>query len=374
VLVTGGTGFTGSRLCEVAALTEAFEPRVFVHSTGSAARIMRFPLDFAMGDLCDQKSVEQAMRGCDAVVHLARGDQPVMRKGLENILRAAVENGVSRFVHLSSVAVYGDNPPPESVSETAPARRTELAYGNEKLEQERRVLRYFRKRQLPVVILRPPNIYGPFAWFTLNLLDRIRSNRMAIVDNGQNPCNLVYVDNLVEAILLALWRPEGVGQIFFVTDREPVSWEQCVNDNAALLGITVPRVATSALVGSSRQRIFYDSLRTIPQVLCSGELRSRLREIPAFKAVESSVYQRFESLSEQTKQRIRFLVNGPTIIGENGSRVSSSNADEPLIASQRRVVAHSSDKARRLLGYSAPISYREGMAITEVWLRYARII
>jgi nucleoside-diphosphate-sugar epimerase len=101
-LVTGATGFIGGRLCEVMALTGAFEPRPFVHSTGSAWRIARFPLDFAMGDLCDGAAVHRAMDGCDAVVHLARGDDAVMRRGLENVLRAAVTHRVSRFVHISS--------------------------------------------------------------------------------------------------------------------------------------------------------------------------------------------------------------------------------------------------------------------------------
>ncbi len=373
VLITGGTGFTGTRLCEVAALTEAFEPRVFVHSTASGARVMRFPLDFVIGDLCDRKSVEQAIRGCDAVVHLARGDQPVMSKGLENILRAAVENGVSRFVHLSSVAVYGDNPPPESVLETGPARRTASEYGNEKLRQEWSVRRYFRRQNLPIVILRPPNIYGPFSWFTLRLLDRIRANRMAILDDGQKVCNLVYIDNLVEAILRALWKPEAIGQTFFVTDRELISWKQYIDDVAAIVGKKVPHVTKASLAASPRQRVIYNSLRLLPRVLCSGELRAKLREIPAFSVVEAPIYQKFLSLPELTKQKLRLFLNGPEII-QSGTSESTIKSDDPLITIQGRGVAHSSDLACRLLGYTAPISYREGMTITEAWLRYAHVI
>src|SRR5206468_12936124 len=63
----------------------------------------------------------------------------------ENVLRAAVMHRVSRFVHISSVAVYGSQPPPHSVSEAA-ATRPDLPYGHTKLEQERRVLRYRRRR------------------------------------------------------------------------------------------------------------------------------------------------------------------------------------------------------------------------------------
>src|SRR5262245_17964289 len=107
VLITGAAGFMGSRLCEVLSLTQACAVRAVVHSTGSAARIARLPLEFALGDLCDAASVEKALDGCDAIVHLARGSTAVMRKGLENLLRAAIRHKVSRFVHMSSVTVYG---------------------------------------------------------------------------------------------------------------------------------------------------------------------------------------------------------------------------------------------------------------------------
>ena len=77
--MTGATGFIGGRLCEVMALSHAFEPRPFVHTTGSAWRIARFPLDFALGDLGDGRAVDRAMDGCDAVVHLARGNDEIGR-------------------------------------------------------------------------------------------------------------------------------------------------------------------------------------------------------------------------------------------------------------------------------------------------------
>src|SRR5262249_15112454 len=162
------------------------------------------PIETVCGDLCDADLVQRAVRDCDAVVHLAWGSAHVMTRGLENVLRAAARQRVRRLVHLSSVAIFGNNPPPESRFETAPLRQTALVYGNQKLRQELRVLRYGKKHRLPTVILRPPNVYGPFSPFTLGLINKIRAGKMAIVDGGDNPCNLVYVDNLIQAVLLAL--------------------------------------------------------------------------------------------------------------------------------------------------------------------------
>lgn len=371
VLVTGATGLIGGRLCEVMALTGAFEPRPFVHSAGSAWRIARFPLDFAMGDLRDGASVDRAMAGCDAVVHLARGGDAVMRRGLENVLRAAVTHRVSRFVHISSVAVYGSQPPPDSVSEAAPATRSDLRYGNAKLEQEHRVLRYRRRHGLDVVILRPPNVYGPFASFTVGMVNTIRSHGVVIVDGGRNPCNLVYVDNLVEAIFLALWRPEAPGHVFHVTDREPVSWERCITDHAALVGVDVPRVAAAELVPPARERLLRDSLRVLPGVIADREFWRPLTRIPIVRRAQTLLS---SWLPEQTKQVVRGWLRGWESVRRNGSPDRRVRVDHPFIAGQKRTVPHSSEKARQLLGYTAPVSYDEGMRLTEAWLRQAQIL
>src|SRR6266446_8497047 len=340
VLITGATGLIGGRLCEVMALSGNLVPRAFVHSTASAARITRFPLDFYVGDLGDLASVDRSMDGCDAVVHLARGDKRVMEQGLENVLRVASDHGVSRFVHVSSVAVYGNSPPPESASEATPAVRSDMEYGNIKLKQEHRVLRHAKRSGLPVVILRPPNVYGPYAGFTLDLMNKIRQGKMAILDGGRNPCNLVYVDNLVEAILLALWRPEAPGQVFHVTDPEPVSWERCITDHAVLVGVDVPRVVAAALAPPARERLWRDSLRA----LADGEVQQSLARIPL-------VRRWFQWLPEPAKQAVRARLRRGEPVRRRGSPERRFSSDHPFIAGQKRTVAHSSEKASRLLGY-----------------------
>jgi nucleoside-diphosphate-sugar epimerase len=374
ILITGATGLIGGRLCEILALSGNMAPRAFVHSTASAARITRFPLDFTIGDLCSRAAVDRAMDGCDAVVHLARGDKRVMEQGLENVLQAAAARGVSRFVHISSVAVYGNSPPPESTSEAAPAKRTDLGYGNVKLEQEHRVLRHAKRSDLPVVILRPPNVYGPFAAFTLDLMSKIRGGKMAILDGGYNPCNLVYVDNLVEAILLALWKPEAVGEIFFVTDNRTPTWRECLSAHAAFLGVSLPDISSADLTTPPRPRLIRDSVRTLPRVLLSGELRAVLRRIPAVGSIENLLYSGFQSINPETQQWIRHRINGPRVISKSGLRGSRQFLRDNILAAQARTVAHSNEKARRLLGQTAPVSFEEGMQLTNAWLRYSRFL
>jgi hypothetical protein len=99
-----------------------------------------------------------------------------------------------------------------------------------------------------------------------------------------------------------------------------------------------------------------------------------LRQIPVVRLLEMFLNNGFQSLSLNTRQTIRFCVNGPISCARDGSPKGHFDASDNLIAAQFRTVAHSNQKARRLLGYTAPISYLEGMALTKAWLRYSRII
>jgi hypothetical protein len=182
------------------------------------------------------------------------------------------------------------------------------------------------------------------------------------------------VDNLVQAVLLALWKPEAVGEMFFITDPEVISWKQCINDHAELLEVPVPHVSESDLSVAPKERVILDSVRAIPRVLFSSEFRGILRQIPMIKTIEKQFYGIFESLSAETQQTIRFWLQGPLIPRKNGLSENHFDSSDNLIAAQARKVIHSCEKARRQIGYTAPVSYREGMMLTEAWLRYARII
>ena len=374
VLITGATGFMGSRLCEVLFLTRRVQPRAFIHSTASAARIARFPIDFVLGDLTDRATVGKAMQGCDAVIHLARGDDQVMLTGLDNVLASARDHKVSRVVHMSSVAVYGNAPPSESRHEDAVPNPGDMAYGHVKLEQERRVLRAYRAHGLPVVILRPPNVYGPYSAYTTGIIQKIRSRKMAIVDGGTNPCNLVYIDNLMEAILLSLWKPQAIGQTFFITDRDVVSWEQHLHDHAALVGESIPNIRATDLCSKPTERMFRDTVATLPRVLLSGELRALLRGVPLIRRLEEFAFKRFLALPADVQQRLRLKLNGPQRFAKIRPAAQRFDRTDNIIAAQGRTVAHSCEKAQRLLGYSAPVGRKQALELTESWLRYARII
>ena len=293
--------------------------------------------------------------------------------GLKNVLQAAVETRVSRFVHVSSVAVYGDNPPAAASSETAAARRTGNPYGDIKLEQEEIVAHYGKRYGLPFVILRPPHIFGPLSHFAKAVAQRLSDGALPIVEDGTNVCNLVYVDNFVEALLLSLERDEALGETFFVVDKERVTWRQCLEDFGTMLGLPVPSASPDQF-WSADSPSTRDSLRRIAGVMFSRELRSAVLELPGMGALGRFVCDRYAASPEKRQNYIRARLRRPAGPSPRGTDRPRYDAADYLITSQRRTVVHSCEKAERLLGYTSSIGYVEAMALTRNWLQFAGLI
>src|SRR3974390_1196208 len=107
ILITGATGFIGTRLCEKLALQYRMPFRALVRNFSKAARIARLNAEMMPGELSDRASLQRALVGCDAVVHLGYGSA---RAAEQNLLDACKNASVKRFVHISSMAVHGPNP------------------------------------------------------------------------------------------------------------------------------------------------------------------------------------------------------------------------------------------------------------------------
>jgi nucleoside-diphosphate-sugar epimerase len=248
VLVTGGTGFTGSHLCR-RLVQEGYQVRVLVRKHSDRSILDNLPIEWIQGDLSDRASLERATQGMDMVYHIAALFRPenvtrqqfwdVNVEGTRNLLDAAEKAGVSRFVHCSTVGVHGDiqNPP---ATEDAPYSPGD-SYQESKVEGEKIALQYAQTGRLPVVVFRPGGIYGPGDLRFLKLFKGIKTGRFVMFGSGEVLYQLIYIDDLIEGILLCGTEPAAVGNTYILTGNAPVTLNQWVEAIATVLQVPPPR-------------------------------------------------------------------------------------------------------------------------------------
>jgi dihydroflavonol-4-reductase len=230
VALTGASGYTGGRLLQ-ALRDRGDEVAVLVRPRSLSSTVASRATEVVEGDLADAAAVDRLVAGRDAVVHVAavyrtagHSDdyyREVNVRGTERLLEAAARHGVSRFVHTSTVGVHGhvEQPPAD---ETAPLAPGDI-YQQTKAEAEALALGYHRTRGVPVTVVRPGAIYGPGETRLLKLFRAIARGRYAIVGSGRTFYHPVFIDDLVAGFLLALERPEAVGEAFLICGPSYVS-------------------------------------------------------------------------------------------------------------------------------------------------------
>jgi ornithine--oxo-acid transaminase len=242
-LVTGASGFIGGHVTQ-RLLAEGHQVRCLVRASSDTTMLETLPVEIAVGDLSDTASLSRAAAGCRYVVHCAAqvsdwATTEQMTKvnvtGTRNLLRAATEASAERFVHISTTDVYGY--PQREVDETHVGASFCNWYSQTKRDAELEVRRAQHAGAIETVILRPATVYGPGSIEVVGEMAKaIRGRYMLLVDRGRAVAGLVFVDNVVDAALLALRHDEAPGQAFNVTDGLDVTWRQFTDGLAAGLG------------------------------------------------------------------------------------------------------------------------------------------
>ena len=384
VLVTGGTGFIGGRLVERLILEHHVQVRVLVRNFARASRIARFSLEMVRGDVTDFDDVLTAMSGCDIVFHCAygnRGDAKAQRRvnveGTENVLRAALQAGLSRVVHVSTVSAYG-NPPDGELNEDHERCYTGDVYGDSKLDGEKLALRYAKEEGLPVSVIQPTVVYGPYApsW-TIHPLSQLKSGDMILVNGGSGLCNAVYVDDVVTGLILAAVRESALGQVFLMSGPEPVLWRDFFGAYERMLGVksTVDMSAEEALAYYKPIQKPRGTVAQILSALRNPKVQRAILELPAVAApyrLARSVLP--DALWCALRQRV--LSNGSNPVA--GDRPAEARQIHPLSPTVMQFFAAKTrvriDKAKQLLGYSPEFDLDRGMHLTEQWARWANLL
>jgi nucleoside-diphosphate-sugar epimerase len=275
-------------------------------------------VDLADGDVASAGSWQSRAAGASLVIHTAAlvtnaadldASWRVNVLGTRRALDAAVRAGASRFVHLSSVRAFSDVGFPDGVDESWPVRPDGNPYVDTKVASEQVVLQAHAAGEIECTVIRPGDVYGPGSrpW-TLMPLELIRARRFLLPAMGRGVFSPVYVDDLVEGVLLAARSEAGAGQVFTLTGGSAVTTGEFFGSYVRMLRRRWVPVAPTwfAVAGAA--------------VVCAAA----------------------RGHTEIRPQTMRYLARRGT---------------------------YSIDKARRLLGYAPAVDLTEGMARTEAWLR-----
>jgi nucleoside-diphosphate-sugar epimerase len=320
-LLTGASGFIGGHLAK-RLHQSGYELRCLVREHSDTTRLPQ-EAELITGDLARPDTLRHAAEGCRFVVHCAalvsdwattKEIARVNVEGTRNLLASAATADIERFVHISSTDVYGHPGTPNTDERHEPARLSNW-YSKTKAQAEREV----RDSSLATTIVRPATVYGPGSKDVIGEIARaIRGGHMLLIGAGHTDAGLCYVENLIDATMLAMRHERAAGETFNVTDGLDVTWRALTADLAQGLDARPPRFSLPYPVAYGLGALMehgYRALRTATH-LTTPPLLSR-------QAVQ--------------------------VLGVDQS--------------------FSNEKARELLGWEPRFGYREGLEATLDWLR-----
>ncbi len=249
LLVTGATGFIGSRLID-RLLAEGLHPRALVLPGDSPPEKWRQRVTVVRGDVCDKRSVHPAVDGCRTVFHLAAvvsdwgpnsQHRRVTVEGTETVLRQAAAQH-ARVILASSIAAYGDNLSKRPCDEDTPVGAPLGAYSASKQAQERIARRLEAQQSLKVTIIRPANVIGAGSvpWVKMACA-QLRAKMPCLVDGGRRTAALTHVDNVVDVFVRAAAMPKTVGRVYNAADGHDITWLRYFTELAQLCGAPPPK-------------------------------------------------------------------------------------------------------------------------------------
>jgi len=250
IFITGGTGFIGSRLA-LRCVAMGYRVQVLGQTTKSSEHdngmiLENSGIKVITGSVMDKDGLKEWLQGVDLVFHLAAvqhemnvPDQKfwdVNVTGTQNMLEASIEAGVKRFVHGSTIGVYG-TALQGNVHEQSHVEPDNI-YGVTKLEGEQLVASFHDR--IPTVIIRISETFGPGDRRLLKLFRVIKRNMFFMIGPGHNLHHLIYIDDLIDGLLLASREEKAVGHMFVLAGKEVLSTNEMVNTIAAYFGTTLP--------------------------------------------------------------------------------------------------------------------------------------
>jgi nucleoside-diphosphate-sugar epimerase len=250
ILVTGAGGFIGYNLCLALAGEGHQIVGVDLHYPENGLVSDGTYFDANVGDFRDAAKMKKWLAGVDHVVHLASAHLQISLDpaaywdinvhSLKPLLKLVQKAGVKRFIHVSSVGVYGNLHELPADEETD--CRPQSIYGETKLAGEKEVLAYSREHAFPVVIIRPAWVYGAYCPRTIKLYRTLKKGRFVIIGDGRNLRHPIYIADMIEAVKLCMSNDNAVGSIFLIAGDKALSTRELISDFCSAMELPYPKI------------------------------------------------------------------------------------------------------------------------------------
>lgn len=355
IAIIGASGFVGLRLVERLHLTGRAEVVPIVHAYRSLAVLARFALPWRITDPSDPVALAEALKGCDHVVHAALGDASQIVSMAEALYPAAERAGIKRIVALSSAAVHSLTPAP-GTDETTPILTNQKSDYNVAKAKAEQILENARRRgRVELVQIRPSIIHGPRSRLVADIANQLLTRTAYLIDDGRGICNAVSVDNLIDAIWLALTKPEAAGNIFLVNDRETVTWREFYGAIAACVGTDLSDV----------HHVQPPEFKTSPS--------EKLARIAAKKSVMATLPLVPARVKRLAKAAAAAWSTPGAPPGWSLPEPARPRISEEICLLQSCQWRYPIAKAEQVLGFSPTLSFHDGMQRTAGWLEFTGI-
>ena len=280
--ITGANGFIGSRVCRLLA-AKGYRLRIVCRSASDLSLLKDIPFETIHADITDPESLAAAVKGTDYIIHLAGLVKAkktedffrVNQLGTVNLLKAIKNHNseLKKFVLISSLAAWGPSSGKPRSEADSPNPLT--TYGKSKLAGEEAAARFMD--DIPITIIRPPGVYGPGDTEIFTLFDIVNKGFKPYMAGGRNIVQLIYVDDLAEAIIAAMESPHGASRAYFVAHEEAHTTRELLDMIGSLLGekavgITIPHWLLSIIAFISE--MFFRAIGRTPHFS-----REKLREL-----------------------------------------------------------------------------------------------
>jgi len=242
-LVTGATGFTGDKLAREL-FQRGFQVRVLARDPGAVVQSQEYQPEIIRGDIREKESVFRAVKSMDLVFHIAalyrsgRTDEKtywdIHVEGTRHIVEAALHYQVGRVVHCSTVGVHGDVQ--NGIADEDFYFKPGDIYQLTKLNGELLALRLAGQYGVPIVVIRPTAIFGPGDFRLLKLFKLAKQRVIAFPGTGNIHYHMVYVQDLVDAFILASERETALGESFIIGADDCLTLNELLDLMGSCLG------------------------------------------------------------------------------------------------------------------------------------------